>query len=214
MNILIADDHPLFRAGVIQAVEKCHDCHIIAEAENGEEALQKISGLNPDIAILDVRMPGKSGLEVLAALNECNSTVKVILLTMFKNPNYFYQAISLGAKGYLSKEDAVAEIINAIENVSTGKIYVSSSLSNLMQARQRSKSEIEISINAITSLTNMEREVLKLIADWKSNNEIAEQLFISSRTAGNHRTNISNKLNLHGTHSLIKFAIENKELFS
>ena len=212
-KILIADDHPLFRAGVIQVLEKNKSIQVVGEAENGEEALLKISSLHPDIAILDVRMPNKSGLEVLASVTEKNYSTKIILLTMYKNPGYFYKAVSLGAKGYLSKEDAVSEIIQSIEMVSRGGSYISTSLSKLLVRKEKSKGEIQTNVEAVSSLTHMEKEVLKLIAEWKTNNEIAEKLFISARTAGNHRTNISNKLNLHGAHNLIKFAIENKDLF-
>jgi DNA-binding NarL/FixJ family response regulator len=213
MTILLADDHPLFRAGVKQVLEKSTSCRVVGEAENGSEALQKIISLKPDIAILDVRMPEKSGLEVLEYINENNLPVKVILLTMYKNPNYLYKAIPLGVKGYLSKEDTVLEIIKAVETIFNGRSYISSSLSVLLIGKEKSEKELQNNIKAVSSLTRMEKEVMKLIAEWKSNNEIAEKLFISARTAGNHRTNISNKLNLRGSHSLIKFAIENKELF-
>ncbi len=213
MKILLADDHPLFRAGVRQAIEKCADCLVIDEAENGDDALLKIISLKPDIAVLDVRMPGKCGLEILEELAESNYPTKIILLTMYKNLNYFFKAVSFGAKGYLSKEDTVTEIIQSVKAVYSGESYISSSLSKLLKGKEKSEEELNKSITSISSLTHMEKEVLKLIAEWKSNNEIAEILFISPRTAGNHRTNISNKLNLHGAHSLIKFAIENKDLF-
>ncbi len=213
MKILLADDHPLFRAGVKQALEKCSGCRIIDEAENGDEALQKIISLKPDIAILDVRMPGKSGLEILEIAADGSYPVKIILLTMYKNLNYFYKAVSLGVKGYLSKEDTVTEIIQAVDAVYKGENYVSTSLSKLLKGKEKPEAQLNNDIAAVSSLTHMEKEVLKLIAEWKSNKEIAEKLFISTRTAGNHRTNISNKLNLHGTHSLIKFALENKDLF-
>ncbi len=212
-TILLADDHPLFRAGVKQALSAHESFDIIAEAENGNEALDKITELNPDVAILDIRMPLKSGLKVLANINENECPTKVILLTMHKNPNYFYKAISLGVKGYVLKEVAVAEIANAVNTVIHGNSYISGTLSKLLLEKERSSEEIDKNVAALSSLTTMEREVLKLVAEWKSNVEIADKLFISPRTAGNHRSNISNKLNLRGLHSIIQFAIENRELF-
>ncbi len=212
-RIILADDHPLFRAGIKHALCEHDLFDIIAEVDNGEDALCKIKELSPDIAILDIRMPGKSGLKVLADLCELNHQTKVILLTMHKNPNYFYKAISLGVKGYILKEAVVPEIERAVKAVINSETYISGSLSDLLVQKEKSPEEIEEIVKAISSLTQTEREVLKLVAHWKSNNEIANELFISPRTAGNHRTNVSNKLNLHGNHGLIQFAIENKDLF-
>ena len=118
-------------------------------------------------------MPNKSGLEVLASVVEKDFPTKIILLTMYKNPGYFYKAVSLGAKGYLSKEDAVSEIIQSIEMVSLGGSYISTSLSKLLVGKEKSKDEIQTNLEAVSSLTHMEKEVLKLIAEWKTNNEIA-----------------------------------------
>ncbi len=213
VKILLADDHPLFRAGVRQILERCPGNLVIEETGDGDKALEKIIELKPGIAVLDIRMPNKSGLEVLEYLYERSVPTKVILLTMYKNLNYLYQAISLGVKGYLSKDDAVAEIVEAVKEISEGRSYVSTSQARLMAVKKKSEKEIKDTVTAISTLTHMEREVLKLVGNWKTNNEIGETLFISSRTAGNHRTNISSKLNLHGTHSLIKFALENRELF-
>lgn len=213
MTVLLADDHPLFRAGVRSCLEKSGICKSIVESDNGIDALERILRLNPQIVILDIRMPGKSGLEILSELYKRELTTKVILLTMYKNPAYFYKAISLGVKGYLSKDDAENEIVQAVKQVAHGESYISGSLNKQLIIKEKSKQSFRENIEAISSLTNMEKGVIKLIGDWKTNNEIAEVLFISPRTAGNHRTNISNKLNLHGTHSLIKFAIENRDLF-
>ncbi|MGD8780700.1 MAG: response regulator transcription factor [Ignavibacteria bacterium] len=213
ITILLADDHPLFREGVKQVLNKTDHFKIIAEVENGVEALDKIEVLTPDIAILDIRMPGKSGLKVLAELCKKKCYTKIILLTMHKNLNYFYKAISLGVKGYVLKEVAVSEINDAINKVVNGETYISSSLAELLVKEKKSPEEVQKNIEGISSLTQMEREVLKLVAEWESNVEISQQLFISPRTVGNHRTNVANKLNLHGIHGLIQFAIENKELF-
>ena len=213
-EIIIADDHPLFRSGLKQELLKNELIEVTAEAGNGEESLKAIESLKPDIAILDIRMPGRSGLEILSVLNE-KATIKtsVILLTMHRNRNYLYKAVSMGVKGYLLKDDAVAEIRNGVEAVIGGGHFISSSLSDEFLHGKKTSQEAEENIRAAASLTKMEKQVLKLIAEWKTNYEIAEELFISPRTAGNHRSNISTKLNLTGTYGVIKFALENKDLF-
>jgi len=212
IKILIADDHPLFKAGVKQTLLQKKNYEIF-EAEDGNEALNMIKKLEPEIAIIDLQMPGKTGLEILENLFELPNSTKVILLTMHKNVNYFYQAVSLGVKGYLLKETAVDELLIAVNLVSNGKVFISKRLEKQIEAEKKDRSETKLLIEAINSLTKTEKEIMKLVADWKSNHEIANLLFNSVRTIENHRANITDKLNLHGTHSLIKFAIENKELF-
>lgn len=212
IKILIADDHPLFKSGVKQTLLQKKNYEIF-EAEDGNEALNMIKKLEPEIAIIDLQMPGKTGLEILENLFELPNSTKVILLTMHKNVNYFYQAVSLGVKGYLLKETAVDELLIAVNLVSNGKVFISKRLEKQIEAEKKDRSETKLLIEAINSLTKTEKEIMKLVADWKSNHEIANLLFNSVRTIENHRANITDKLNLHGTHSLIKFAIENKELF-
>lgn len=214
IKVLVADDHPLFRSGIKQELEKIENTEIIAEAKNGKDALRLIESLKPDVAILDISMPFKSGLKVLLEINEKKlSPTKIILLTMHHNQNYLFKAISLGAKGYILKDDAIAEIRKGIETVILGGPYISTSLSEILGKKIIRSTVEKQNLQSISSLTNMERQVLKLISEWKTNNEIAEELFISPRTAGNHRNNISQKLNLSGTYGIIKFALENKDLF-
>ena len=212
IEIIIADDHPVFRYGLKQIIDSEKSFKIVAEAENGNTALELIEKLNPDLAILDIRMPGKTGLQVLDEIIERNLPTKVILLTMFKNANYFYSSISKGAKGYILKNDAMIDIVNAINLVYKGKQFVSKGISNIIYSDKRDSDEFKMIVAEINSLTHSEREVLKLISGWKTNKEIAEVLNISPRTAGNHRTNISIKLGINGSNGLIKFAIDNKDL--
>ncbi|MCF8240493.1 MAG: response regulator transcription factor [Melioribacteraceae bacterium] len=212
IKILVADDHPLFREGVVQTINKYCNSEV-ALAEDGETALKKIIKEEPDIAILDLRMPGKTGLEILTELSNSDNTTKIILLTMYKNINYFYQAVAAGVKGYLLKETAVDELIEAVEKVGSGGTFISERLKKIIAEEKKDDFERKLLVDSINSLTKAEREVLKLLSDWKTNNEIAGILCNSIRTIENHRARISEKLNLHGIHSLIKFSIENKELF-
>lgn len=212
ISLLIADDHPLFRAGVKQTLERLEAVEFY-EAEEGNKALQIIRDLAPDVAVIDLRMPGKTGLEILSGLCESGNTTKIILLTMYKNINYFYQAVSLGAKGYLLKETAVQDLIEAVKTVYDGGTFISSRLKSIIKSEKPDEYQNKLLIESVNTLTITEREIMKLLSEWKTNCEIAHTLFNSVRTIENHRANISDKLNLHGAHNLIKFAIENRELF-
>ena len=212
ISILIADDHPLFRAGVKQTLEDLEQVEIY-DAEEGDKALQIIRELEPDVAVIDIRMPGKTGLEILSELYNSGVTTKIILLTMYKNVNYFYQAVSLGVKGYLLKETAVQDLVEAVKTVHSGGTFISSRLKALIESGKTDEYQNKLLIDSVNSLTSSERQIMKLLSEWKTNCEIADILFNSTRTIENHRANISDKLNLHGAHSLIQFAIENRELF-
>lgn len=212
IDIIIADDHPVFRAGLKQIIESEPFLKVIGEAANGLEAINLINELSPDVAILDIRMPEKTGLQILGELAETNSSTKIILLTSFKNENYFFDSISKGAKGYVLKNDALINISKAVKEVAKGNQFLSPSLTDLFIKKDKLPENKVFISEFISDLTKTECEVLKLIAEWKTNNEIAEIMFISPRTAGNHRTNISNKLNITGSNGLVKFAIENKDL--
>jgi DNA-binding NarL/FixJ family response regulator len=212
ISLLIADDHPLFRAGVKQTIEKLDPAEIY-EAEDGDKALQIIRELEPDVAVIDIRMPGKTGLEILSELYNSGVTTKIILLTMYKNVNYFYQAVSLGVKGYLLKETAVQDLVEAVKTVHSGGTFISSRLKALIESGKTDEYQNKLLIDSVNSLTSSERQIMKLLSEWKTNCEIADILFNSVRTIENHRANISDKLNMHGVHSLVQFAIENRELF-
>jgi len=212
ISLLIADDHPLFRAGVKQTLEKLETAEIY-DAEEGDKALQIIRELEPDVAVIDIRMPGKTGLEILSELYNSGVTTKIILLTMYKNVNYFYQAVSLGVKGYLLKETAVQDLVEAVKTVHSGGTFISSRLKALIESGKTDEFQNKLLVNSVNSLTSAERQIMKLLANWKTNCEIADILFNSTRTIENHRANISDKLNLRGVHSLVQFAIENRELF-
>lgn len=212
IRIIIADDHPIFRGGLRQIISADKTIEIIGEADNGEKALELIHELKPDIAVLDIDMPKKTGLDVLRALE--NSKTKIIFLTMYAEEDIFDEAMDLGIKGYVLKDSAVSDIIECILSVNEDNYYISPNVSNLLVNR-RNKSKNLIKKNPeLGNLTKTERNILKYISENKTSKEIAEVLFLSHRTVENHRTNISNKLNLRGSHSLLKFAIENKSYLS
>ena len=169
LNIIIADDHPLFRAGVKQTISSINGVTIIGEAEDGAMAIKQINELLPDIAIIDLKMPGKSGLEILTELSGTGCRTKVVLLTMYKNLHYFYQAISLGAKGYILKETASNDLISAIEKVKNNGIYVSKRITQLLDEESKNRYEYKMVNESINSFTQTDREILKWVSHLKPN---------------------------------------------
>ncbi len=210
VTLLIADDHPVFRKGLKDSVQSLPELKVVGEAENGEVALGLIAELRPQIALVDIEMPVMSGFDLVKALRARQIPVDVIFLTMYKEEDMFNEAMDLCARGYVLKESAVHDILECIRIVSAGGYYVSPVLSVLLIRRNDRQKEFENKHAALASLTLTERKILRLISENKTSQEIADELFISRKTVENHRMNIVNKLNLHGHHNLLKFAIEHK----
>ena len=214
IKLFIADDHPVFRAGLKVLIEKDAQMKIVGEANDGAEALEKVFQTDADIAILDIDMPGKDGFEVAQKLRESNSPTKTIFLTMHKDEHFLNKALELDVKGYLIKESAVTDIINCIKNVADGRIFISPAISGLLLKRTRQAEKTKETNLNLESLTETERRILSMIAEYKTSREIADELFVSFRTIENHRANIARKLNIKGNHALIKYAVENRELIT
>jgi DNA-binding NarL/FixJ family response regulator len=208
--IVIVDDHPVFRKGLKDIIEPVPQFRIVGEAENGEVALRLIDELRPDIAIVDIEMPTRNGFDLVKEVHARQIPVDIVFLTMYKEEDIFNAAMDLGIKGYVLKECAVHDILECIRVVTSGKYYISPLLSTHLIHRNDRQKEFQNKHAALTLLTATERKILKLIAENKTSKEIAEELFISYKTVENHRNNIANKLNLHGAHQLLKFALENK----
>ena len=207
ITVLIADDHPLYRTGVRQVIEGVPSMDVVAEMGDGEAALEAIGRLKPDLAILDIRMPRLSGLQVVREIHRRSLATDVICLTMYDDEETFNEAMDLGVMGYVSKESAVDDGVAAIATVARGSHYISPSLMDLMVARSNRPAPNELPLN---SLSPAERKVLRLIAESRTSKDIAELLFISQRTVENHRAHMSAKLGVHGSYSLLKFALENR----
>jgi DNA-binding NarL/FixJ family response regulator len=210
IHILIADDHPLLRAGLRQMIETDRRLKVLAEAGDGETALREIDARRPEIAVLDIDMPRLTGFEVLRALRDRKIDVKIIFLTMHKDEDLFNEALNLGAHGYLLKDSAPTEINPCIHAVAGGQHYITPAISTYLLNRNRRAMALAKAKPTLNDLTPTERLILKLIADNKTSKEIAAELFISYRTVENHRSNISQKLDLKGSHSLVKFAFDHK----
>jgi len=206
-RILLADDHILFRQGMKRIIDEMPGTHVVGEANDGQEAVELVKELLPDLVILDISMPKLSGLEACREIRHLFPDVKILVLTMHKDREFLLQAISAGAQGYLLKEDSDEELFAALGTIRKGAIYVtkalagvvSTDISALIRGGQRTFSR---------SLTAREREILKFLSEGKSNSEVAEVLRISIRTVETHRANIMNKLDLRNTAELVRYAIE------
>jgi len=212
IRIVIADDHPIFRKGLRGTIETDPTLKIIAEAEDGAQALELIQTLKPEIAILDMEMPHKDGFEVIQEIQEKKLPVLVIFLTMYKDERFFNAALDRGAKGYVLKDSAVNEIGQCVKAVAAGKDYVSPQLSTFLIRRSRNNAALLSSQPQIEKLSPTERRCLSLIADFKTNKEIAQIMCISVRTVEHHRVRIGEKLDLKGSHSLLRFAVEHRSV--
>lgn len=210
LNILIADDHPIFRRGLCEVIESQPDLRLIGQATNGEEALGLVGELNPHVVILDVHMPRLTGLQAARKLIGGGTTVKVILLTMHEDEELLMEALDLGIHAYVLKENAVEDLITAIRTVVAGRTFISATLSDMLLRRRSRAEALRQERPGIDSLTPTERRILKLIAEDRTSKEIADLLGSAVRTVETHRQNMSAKLGLSGSHSLLKFAFDNK----
>jgi DNA-binding NarL/FixJ family response regulator len=207
--VLIVDDHPLLRHGLRDVIGHNSRFRIVGEAADGEEAMRLFVTLKPDIAVIDIDMPRLNGLETIRALRQQAFAIKTIILTMYKEEDMFNAAMDLGAKAYVLKENAANDIMAALEKVARGEAFVSPLMLEAGQRRSERVRELLLSKPQIESLTPSERRILKLVGEDYTSKEIAGLLSLSVRTVENHRQHICDKLKLHGTHSLLKFAFDN-----
>lgn len=205
IKIVLADDHPIVRQGLRQVIEREMGLRVVAECGDGVMALAEIEKQQPDIAILDVDMPRASGFDVLRALSKNQSAVQVILMTVHDEVEFFNEALDLGAKAYILKECAVEEVVNAVRAVCANQSYTSQRMHQFL-FRRANRAES----GGLAALTPTERQVLKLIADYKTSREIGEALYISPLTVKTHRRNISSKLDITGSNALMKYALDHK----
>lgn len=208
IKICIADDHPVFLAGLLSVIGRREDIEICGQAGTGTDALTMLRTHQPDIALLDIQMPGIDGLQVSEEILKELPELKIILLTMFNDQQLVQRSFAKGVKGYVLKENAVTQITQAIDIVVAGGMYISSQLSSLLTGSKIKKPASEEEV-----FTVAEKRILKYIAEGKSSKEIAALLNISSKTVENHRGNICKKLGITGTASLLRYAVNNKSQF-
>jgi DNA-binding NarL/FixJ family response regulator len=210
ITVLIVDDHPLFRNGLRQVIQGDARFELAGEAADGELAWKAIQEKKPDVAVLDVNLPGLTGLEIARKISEKKLRTRVIILTMLKEEDLINRALDFGVNGFVLKENAVEDIVNAIVTATDGGHYLSPAVSGYLVRRRNRAEKLVAHKPGLDDLTKAERRILKLIADKKTSREIATELFISPRTVEAHRANICTKLDLHGSHSLLQFALENR----
>ena len=208
-RVILADDHALVRQGLNKIISEAQDMEVVGEAGDGIELLRILAKSEADMVILDISMPRLRGLEAIHEIRSLYPDVAILILTMHKDMEYLYLALSSGAKGYVLKDDADKELFAAIARVRQGRTYVSPHFSEELIEGLVHVGKGEGKRHFDTDpLTLREREIVKLIAEGKSSKEIAELLFISARTVDNHRAKIMEKLNLKKATDLVKYAIE------
>ena len=204
-RILIADDHLLVRAGIRALIESIEGATVVAEANDGREAVDLAATLRPDIAILDVTMPGLNGLEAATRLREASPATRVIILSMHANEAYVRTALKSGAAGYLLKSATAGELQVALQTVARGEIYLSPAVSK--QVVKGFVDGTAHDASPLDALTTRQREILQLIAEGRSTKEVAFTLSISAKTVETHRAQIMERLEIHDLAGLVRFAI-------
>ena len=202
LRIIIADDHTLVRAGLVTLMARMPDVEVAAEASNGREAAKLVRDMEPDIALLDIAMPELNGLEAAERIHRDSPKTKVIILSMHANEEYVAQALKAGASGYLLKDAATTELEMALKAVAQGQFYLSPSIS-----RQVVDSYLHGGPTGLDLLSPRQREILQLIAEGKSTREIAESLHLSVKTIETHRAQLMERLDIHDTAGLVRYAL-------
>jgi len=210
IRVVVADDHPVFRRGLIQVLREDPSIRILAEVSDGRTAVQAVRSLKPDVVVLDIQMPELSGIDAARILHQEGGPTRIIFITAFKDEDLFNQALDLGVKGYVLKDSAADDLLAGVKAVAAGTRFISPTLSDFLYERGHKTRELHKARPGLDALTATERRILKMVAMDKTSKEIASELGISHRTVENHRANCALKLDLRGSHSLLKFAFDNK----
>jgi DNA-binding NarL/FixJ family response regulator len=208
MNIMIVDDHPLFREGLKTIISRDDKFTVCAEAGNGLEGIQLARAHRPDIMLVDISMPDKSGIQMIRELKEDLPETRFVIISMHSEADYIVEAFRAGATGYMIKESASAQLILGLNTVATGELFLDKGLSQevifkLLQSKTDSASEQD---DPYSTLTPREQEVMRMLAEGLTSKEVAQQLYISPKTVENHRTNLMKKLGLKSSVELVRYA--------
>jgi two-component system response regulator NreC len=207
INLLLVDDHQVVRTGLRMLLEGQPDMKIIGEAESGLQALEKARELSPDVIVMDITLPDISGIEATKRIKELFPEISVVALTIHEDEQYFFEMLQAGASGYVPKRAAPEDLITSIRAAAVGEIYIYPSLAKALVADYLSRPLQENENVSLDGLTTREQEVLGLLAEGLSNDEIGESLQISKHTVARHRENLMRKLELHSRSELVKYAI-------
>ena len=207
IRVLIADDHGLMRAGVKALLDATDDIEVVGEAEDGDEAIQEVRRLAPDVVLMDVAMPGLGGLEATLVIGKEHPEVKILVLTQYVDREYVSRFLKAGVSGYVLKKAAASELVAAIRAVQRGGLVLDPEIARDVMSEQGKEASPDQVEDPYETLTDREKQVLKLVAEGGSNKEIAETLGISVKTAMAHREHLMEKLGVHSRTELIKFAL-------
>jgi len=207
IKILLADDHVVMRRGIRALLERRPEFQVVAEAGDGREALQMAETHAPHVVVADIAMPNLNGIEAARQISQKWPQIAVVILSMHSDESYVLRALKAGARGYLLKDSPEADLINAIHAVHQGKAFFSPAISKMLVEDYMRQLQQRGADDSYELLTSREREVLQLLAEGKSNKDVAAMLNLSLYTVETHRSNILQKLNLHGTPELILYAI-------
>lgn len=204
VKVILADDHAILRYGISTLLSQSDDIEIVGEASEGDECIALFKKEQPDVSVIDIGMPGKNGIEVVKAIRAIDSEAKILILSMHSDGAVFQKALQNGINGYLHKSCPKEEVLAAIRSIAAGEKVFSESISHLISKDDERKYHL----NTEKNLTNRELEILELVVAGYSSPQIAQKLYISSRTVDTHRNNLMQKLDIHNTASLVRFAIE------
>lgn len=207
-TIVIVDDHPLFREGLKSIIGRNSDYEVTGEAGSGREAFKLIRKLKPDLALIDISLPDQSGIDLIREIRKLSSATRVMVVSMHSKIEYIVRAFQAGAHGYIVKESAAEKLLHGISAVLKGDYFMDNSVSQKVVKKLvgLEEKDAKISDTALDTLTPREQEIMVFVVEGHTTNEIAERLFISPKTVENHRSNIMNKLNLHSTVELARYA--------
>ena len=208
IRVVIADDHLMVRAGIRALLEKAGDIEVLAEAANGQEAVNAVQELVPDVLIMDIMMPRMNGIQAAENIRERKLPVKILLISMYSEPGLVHQALQSGVKGYVLKSSASDELLRAVHAVANGQTYLSSPVSEILVESVINPQSVGRKDDPLSILSPREKEILQLIAEEYTSSEIAELLFISEKTVEKHRTKLMEKLNVRNLAGLVRVAVK------
>ena len=208
IRVLIAEDHLMVRAGIRALLEKAGDIHVMAEASNGQEAIELTEALKPDVLIMDIMMPRMNGIQAAENLRELKLPTRILLLSMYSDEGFVHQALQYGVKGYVLKSSVSDELLWAVRAVASGKTYLSSPISEIVVESAIHPHSVVQEGDPLSMLSPREKEVLQLIAEGHTSAEIGRLLFISEKTVEKHRTKLMEKLSVRNLAGLVRLAVK------
>jgi two-component system response regulator NreC len=208
IRVVIAEDHLMVRAGIQALLEKAGDIHVLGVASNGQEAIDAIQEQDPDVLIMDIMMPRMNGIQAAENIRELKLPVKILLLSMYSDPGLVHQALQCGVKGYVLKSSASDELLRAVRAVANGETFLSSPISEILIESVVNPNLHKQEVDPLSMLSPREKEILQLVAEEYTSNEIAEMLYISEKTVEKHRAKLMEKLNVRNLAGLVRLAVK------